>query len=646
MGTYKLFGRTITFADDAERCFDYQERLWKARTAAETEFVSWYKKCGNIRTVLTSYPKTAMMLVSKHAIDPLYEDLSKIGIYDMTKDNFIEECGDYENFADAFDEVRDYYNSIIDQLEAAIEYREERKESRGRVIGGGFGLSGAVKGMATAGAMNAISGAGHSIANAIGNAKSESDAKAAQKRLYECDETLYILADAIKNDILFVYNAFMTYINDIKGPYISNVFYQDKADALFENAKKLPQKRIDLLCEAFEYCPWDIDVLSYIFLNYQEERKNVWDISKRFHVDLHKTAEEAFSNMYTASAKNSEEKAQEVKKEILDQMHQLGITVSGTVDRIERDGVSRILAGYNTATEETLQKMLAAVDVYDASERNKSVIIHDKGVWELAKKYRVSFSPEESEAILSQVYTPVAQKYEDQAQIAKVKIKTIMQALGLKDSKTFNKLESDCLARLCPGYQTANEATCNEMLKKIKAYDALDKNKQPFVSKIKTRIEAIWSAEDGEIFDNVYLNTNIHNAEEVKKAIAFVNAKKRTASAGKYLSALSGCNEENIKKARQFQQSTTKLAMYTGFGLIALGIILLFMDLGFVLSLAVAAIGTVLLVYYYGLKKAWNLLTLCGTLVHPQISAPIQTGTVQVKNASEEQHQEMDNSLE
>ena len=134
MGTYRLFGRTITFADDAERCFDYQERLWKARTTAETEFVSWYKKCGNIRTVLTSYPKTAMMLVSKHAIDPLYEDLSKIGIYDMTKDNFIEECGDYENFADAFDEVRDYYNSIIDQLEAAIEYREERKESRGRVI--------------------------------------------------------------------------------------------------------------------------------------------------------------------------------------------------------------------------------------------------------------------------------------------------------------------------------------------------------------------------------------------------------------------------------------------------------------------------------------------------------------------------------
>ena len=80
-----------------------------------------------------------------------------------------------------------------------IEDREERKESRGRVVGGGFGLGGALTGMATAGAMNAVSGAGHSIINAIGNASSEWEAKVAKKKLYESDDTISVLKEGIKD---------------------------------------------------------------------------------------------------------------------------------------------------------------------------------------------------------------------------------------------------------------------------------------------------------------------------------------------------------------------------------------------------------------------------------------------------------------
>lgn len=640
MGQYVLFGKNITFSDSAERCYDYQERLWKARNDVESEFISWYKSCGNIQVVLTKYIETAMALINKYSIIPLYEDLSKIGIYDISKERFTDQCGDYEGFADAFDEVRGYYNSIIDQLEAEIEYREERKECRGRFVGGGFGFSGAVKGMATAGAMNAVTGAGHSLANAIGNAKSEHDAKAAKKALYENRETLSILLNAIKDDILHVYNAFMSFINKKKDQYISNVFYQDKAEALFQNAQKLPDKRIDLLSDAFTQCPWDYDILSYIFLNYREERKNVWNIAKRFHVNLFTVAEEAFRNMYDAVAQNSEAKAQSVKKDILLQMNELNITVSGTIDRIEKDGISRILNGYDLADEEKRQEMFAAIDGYDASDRNKSVVIHDKYIWELAKKYHVNFTPDEIEAILRKVYTPNAKQSEVQAQNAKSKIKIIMQTLGIRDSKTFNELESDCLARLCTEHQTANEAACNEMLKRIKAYDALDKNKKPYILKIQTRIEEIWSAEDGEIFDNVFLNTDIENSEEINKAIEFISAKKRTTDAEKYLQALNGCNSENIKKSKQFQRPGTRVSMYIGFALVALGIIFLFADLGFLLSIAVAAIGVVMLVYYYGLKKAWNLLTLGGTLVHDKISINGTSQRTSTNNSETESNDE------
>ena len=56
----------------------------------------------------------------------------------------------------------------IDGKEASERaYRSARKDGRGRVVGGGFGFSGAVKGMAAAGAINMTTGLFHGIANAV-----------------------------------------------------------------------------------------------------------------------------------------------------------------------------------------------------------------------------------------------------------------------------------------------------------------------------------------------------------------------------------------------------------------------------------------------------------------------------------------------
>ena len=631
MGKYTLLGRTIEFEECNERFFDIQHRVWNAMDAASSDFNKWYDGCGDILTVLKGYENKAAELIIRNSNEPLFQELPTLGIYDMSEDHYDDECLVINESIDALEVVADAYNSIIAQQEAEVEYRAERKACRGRVVGGGFGLSGSLKGMATAGAMNAVSGAGHSIVNAIGNATSAMEAASAKRALYNNSSVKAVLRNGIRSDILSCFNNHINLINEKRNRYYIGCFDADKAGALFQNAKKVLEKRTELLIESFKNCPWDKELLVYLFTTYKEDRKNVWDISLRFHVDLHETAETVFSNMYTGAARTSEEKAQTVKKDIVEQMHLLGITVSGTIDRIERDGIARILHGYSEASDERRQEMFLAVDNYSATDSNKSAVIHELGIWELAQKYHVSFTSEEAEAILGKVYTSAAKRDEEQAQIAKKKIKTIMQALGVKESTAFNELETDCLSRLCIDYQKANEAQCNEMLDKIKAYGALSKNKKPFINRIQSRIEAIWSAEDGEIFDNVYLNADIEDRQQVEEAITFIKAKKRTASANKYLNALAGCNEQNIKKARQFQQSTTKLAMLVGIGLVILGIIFLFVDLGFILSVAVVAAGAVLLVYYFNLKKAWDLLTLSGSLVHSKISATGQAQRSSIK---------------
>ena len=62
------------------------------------------------------------------------------------------------------------YANLEKSASREIAQRERQKENRGRVVGGGFGLKGAVKGMMTAGVINAATGAAYSAVNGVGNA--------------------------------------------------------------------------------------------------------------------------------------------------------------------------------------------------------------------------------------------------------------------------------------------------------------------------------------------------------------------------------------------------------------------------------------------------------------------------------------------
>ena len=79
----------------------------------------------------------------------------------------------YKNCNNVVENLSEKYDEINLDNKKAHEYRQLRKDTRGRWKGGGFGISGALKGAAKAGVMNGVTGAGHSIGNAIGNAYSD-----------------------------------------------------------------------------------------------------------------------------------------------------------------------------------------------------------------------------------------------------------------------------------------------------------------------------------------------------------------------------------------------------------------------------------------------------------------------------------------
>lgn len=126
------------------------------------------------------------------------------GIYGLEFQNFMTR-DTKEGAPSALDAWQDFIESLLGKVgeitgsaEAARKYRELRKEYRGRIMGGGFGIGGAIEGMITAGIANLVIGAGHSLFNAIGNAFTNSQERRELENLYASEDLMKSFMDAYR----------------------------------------------------------------------------------------------------------------------------------------------------------------------------------------------------------------------------------------------------------------------------------------------------------------------------------------------------------------------------------------------------------------------------------------------------------------
>ena len=249
MSKFTLFGEEIEFSKASDRYYKMLKVYEAALDMATDAFENFYENSSNISDVLDNYADFLYGITEASAVDPLFKILIDIGIYDVSREKFEEECWDLSGAEPYYDEIVRVYNAIVGTEEDERSYRAMRKASRGRVVGGGFGLGGALKGMATAGAMNAVTGLGHSIANSIGNARSSAAASKAKVELYNSTETFEILNRGIRECIKDIYLLFMGLVNEYKENegedvwYDGSVYDSEKADTLFKNSSVVKGKR-------------------------------------------------------------------------------------------------------------------------------------------------------------------------------------------------------------------------------------------------------------------------------------------------------------------------------------------------------------------------------------------------------------------
>lgn len=189
-----------------------------------------------------------------------YDRTRVIAIYKKYATNYINACA----------EVYAQYCEIRGDQENAKRSREFAKANRGRFVGGGFGIGGAAKGIAMAGAANLATGALYSVGNLLGNAVSKLGADILCDRLFSSKETITFLRNALKNDFLIGTDVLEEILISCNGQAIANPFNNErllKAKAIINRSVGSNSKKGLLITTKAIYfspsCKCEVPIIRY-----------------------------------------------------------------------------------------------------------------------------------------------------------------------------------------------------------------------------------------------------------------------------------------------------------------------------------------------------------------------------------------------
>lgn len=234
MSNFNFGNKQIVVSDDVEKIAELTKKRIAVKSKYMARILAAYDKAGSIENFMENFSDVSGN-ISGNAIKDALDICVNDGYYEIDENFFLEDGRQEYIFDPMFNELEDLfgaYKNIIQQNEDEHEYREQRKENRGRFVGGGFGLGGAISGSLKAGALNMATGLGHSVFNSIGNAISNYEASKKLKELYELPQCRDILLNAVN---ILVNNIWLIMINDVYQLSIAADQEMKKSEAIFNN---------------------------------------------------------------------------------------------------------------------------------------------------------------------------------------------------------------------------------------------------------------------------------------------------------------------------------------------------------------------------------------------------------------------------
>lgn len=237
----------------------YQALAEEAATRFSADFATTFKNIDDVHNRCTNVVLGMLRDTAELAV----KDLVALGIYDIDLSAFEEYLAPYFDWDEEFAAIDDKYLAIVLKAEELDAYRTQRRQSRGRWVGGGFGFGGAVKGAMQAGAMNLATGAVHGLFNLTAKGISAVGDAMKKQELYANPATKETLVDAVYRALFSVHLALIDAANASKpGTYSGYVSAEDQAKAtrLLDNidAGRVPTDATkQVLLDAFSLDPYN-----------------------------------------------------------------------------------------------------------------------------------------------------------------------------------------------------------------------------------------------------------------------------------------------------------------------------------------------------------------------------------------------------
>lgn len=306
MTEYIIAGEKVVIPTSVENECYLRRKTSKVMSEVGEKFDKWYKAQWNCDMVYDREEE-----IVRETIYPIIEQGIKIfneqDIYSLDVEMFEKKyfSDGLKNFHDGILKMMYKIWDIDDQKETEKDYRRARKAGRGKVVGGGFGVGGALKGMAVAGAMNATTGMAYSLGNAVGNIGSSIAAGSNKSAVYKSSR------EPLKKEIVDAAYAARNAIREalrreahIECEYVSAT-ESKQADVIIENYKQgrisESQKKPQLI-KALLLNPYNMNAYLLLWSDYGDESGDLREMADFFDCPLkkvvQKVAEEFSKTLY------------------------------------------------------------------------------------------------------------------------------------------------------------------------------------------------------------------------------------------------------------------------------------------------------------------------------------------------------------
>lgn len=292
-----------------------------------------YSQHGSLKGVVEHLEEDALKIFYD-VLEKSMVCIQQEGVYTVDLESLAKCCEEcFEEFEEPFDIICDKYEEIVDVQREASEYRRERKASRTKYRGYGYGIGGAISSGIKAGTMNMATGIGHSLVNAIGNTGSGAVSSVKQSNIYNDKSVVNSLVNGMYEAVYEVGFEVMDIISEH-----TNIKYEDISEKEEAEARALSNNILrngipeDKLCVAIvrslQLNPENEELMKYVIDHYGDADCEIEKLGDFFGFDLKKMKKKRIDEKFGKLEKkeySTEEELIKEKEQIIQLCQKYGI---------------------------------------------------------------------------------------------------------------------------------------------------------------------------------------------------------------------------------------------------------------------------------------------------------------------------------